>query len=169
MSKKRPPTWIDHSKIIDGFDEMRGKTHCENFEATCGRCGTEFVFTAADQKYVHEVRGVPIKHARRGAAFCKACATQQGEANRAQESLVQAVRAAAEAKTAAEGAPGDGKKLADYIDAKLEELRRRWSRRVASLLVGDIRRARVLAQAGEQKRLDAAEAALAKLSRRYPE
>ncbi|KIG17773.1 hypothetical protein DB30_02806 [Enhygromyxa salina] len=139
---------IDHTRVIDGFGELVGRTHYESFETECGRCGVTFVFSATAQKHVHEQRGVPIKRARAGAGYCSACATARGRDNRLRAKAsaeAQQLRAAAErAKASADASPKDGSKLLEYVVAKIRVLEHSWSQRAAERLLGDVRRARRL-------------------------
>lgn len=114
---------IDHSKIIDGFGELQGRSWYEPFETRCAGCRKPIVFEGADQKYVHEVRGVPIKMARR-VARCGECARARGRVNRAKAELVELRRAVERARVASKARPRDvGAGLA-YLQAHLALLER---------------------------------------------
>jgi hypothetical protein len=113
---------IDHSRLIDGFAELRGRTHYEDESLQCGDCGRAFVFTAAAQKYVFEVRGVPVKMRNRGAAFCDACRDVRARRNRAARQLKKLEHAAQEARAASEREPRNADVLLAWVAARVAHL-----------------------------------------------
>ena len=98
---------IDHSKVIDGFGEVSGKTEYADERVRCGLCGTKFVFTAAAKKYVFEVRGVPVKMRHRGAAYCDPCRDRRAALNRLLRAIERLQREHRRAVAAARAAPDD--------------------------------------------------------------
>lgn len=68
---------IDHAKIMDGFAELRGHVHYIPMNTFCGICDEPIQVSPASQKYLLEVKGVPVKFLRRGAALCKQCAQRR--------------------------------------------------------------------------------------------
>ncbi len=133
-------TPIDHSLIVDGFGEMDGRTIYEAYVTNCGRCGREFTFTPEAQKYVHEVRGVPIKMGRRGAAYCPNCANETAADNKARRELVKRMHIAEESAAACRERPDDfGLLLRHAINrVRLQEIEP--SPKAAERIVGDLRR-----------------------------
>lgn len=135
---------IDHAKVIDGFGDLVGRDVYEPREVRCGRCGRFFTFTAADQKYVHEVRGVPVKMADRGAAYCDACVPLRAEENRTARRRSRSLRAIEEARARMELDPRDAAATLDVVRAHLAILEQQPSVRSAERLVVLARRARRL-------------------------
>ena len=72
---------IDHARIMDGFGELQGQRTYLPFATFCGICDTPLVLSAREQKYLLEVKGVPVKRLRAGAAFCAQCAARRGRIN----------------------------------------------------------------------------------------
>ncbi len=70
-------TPIDHGKVMDGHGRLAGRSSYVSFVTPCVVCGTPFAFTGTAQKYVLEVKGVPVK-ALRGSAFCARCMKRRG-------------------------------------------------------------------------------------------
>lgn len=140
MRKAKDQAPIDHRRLVDGFGEMSSRTHYEGFESKCGRCGCAFWFSATAQKYVHEVRGVPVKRAR-SAGFCDACAKARGKKNRAHAEGARRRKEIASAKAASDAEPQDGGKLLEYAVASIRALEQNWSRKSAERLLGTVRRA----------------------------
>lgn len=63
---------IEHEKVIDGFGHLVGHKYYRAFPSTCSICGRSLVLSASDQKYLLEVKGVPVK-LMQYAAFCMQC------------------------------------------------------------------------------------------------
>jgi hypothetical protein len=136
---KRDSAPIDHSRLVDGFGEMQGRTDYEAFEANCARCGARFTLTAAAQKHVHEQLGIPIKRAR-GAGLCSTCRAAAGKAKRARVEQDALVRAAERARAMSTERADHGGLLLEYVVAKLRVLEQSWSVRSAERLLGEVRR-----------------------------
>lgn len=132
---------IDHARIIDGFGELTGRTHYEDRQVRCGECGIAFTFTARDQKYVHEARGVPIKMAGH-AAYCSACLPRRVAANRARRARDAARRLHEEALRAARERPRDPTALLGAAESHLRRLEHAPDRDRATEVVALARRAR---------------------------
>ena len=133
---------IDHGRIIDGFGEMIGYTHYEDRVLPCGGCGVLFTFTARDQKYVHEIRGVPIKFADRGAAYCSECVRARAAQNRARRAERDAQRLHENALRFARETPDDPLALLAAAATRLRRLGPRPTRGGANEVVHPARRAR---------------------------
>lgn len=101
------PVPIDHARIIDGLRELEGETHYQPREVKCGDCGVMFTFSPSAQRYVHEVRGVPVKMAERGSVFCARCVPPRAEANRARRRLNACLNAHSAAQVAWVERPDD--------------------------------------------------------------
>jgi len=71
------PLPIDHSRIMDGFQELARHASYVAFETFCGICDIAILATAFDQKHLLEAKGVPVKALRRGALFCRSCRTRR--------------------------------------------------------------------------------------------
>jgi hypothetical protein len=67
---KEPPLPIDHTKIMDGFSQLRAFTIYEPLNTFCGICDDPIILSPQEQKYLLEVKGVPVKFLQRGAAYC---------------------------------------------------------------------------------------------------
>lgn len=130
---------IDHGKLVDGFGEMQGRTHYEEFETNCARCGARIRLTAAAQKHLHERLGIPIKRAH-AAGLCSTCRAAAGKAKRSRVEHDVLVRAAERAKAASAERPDQGGLLLEYVVAKLRVLEQSFSARSAEKLLGDVRR-----------------------------
>lgn len=69
---------IDHARIMDGFGELARFSHYIPFRTGCGVCGARILVTVAAQKYLLEVKGVPVKVLRSGrGAYCTACISRR--------------------------------------------------------------------------------------------
>jgi len=74
-------TKIEHDKIIDGFAELTHHTNYIEFHVNCGICSIKICATPEIQKYVLEVKGVPVKMMKRGALFCENCSKRRARIN----------------------------------------------------------------------------------------
>jgi len=74
-------TKIEHDKIIDGFAELNNHKDYIEFYANCGICSTAICVTPEIQKYVLEIKGVPVKMMKRGALFCDNCRKRRARIN----------------------------------------------------------------------------------------
>lgn len=72
---------IDHAKITDGFDELTTHRIYRPLATFCGVCDLPIVVSPREQKYLLEVKGVPVKRLRLGAAFCQPCAARRSRVN----------------------------------------------------------------------------------------
>lgn len=81
MSKKKPTAIIDHAKLIDGFGELTSSPVYVPLETFCGICDAPFVLAPRVQKYMLEVRQIPVKMLQRGAVFCVACRRRRSRIN----------------------------------------------------------------------------------------
>ena len=72
---------IDHTKITDSSGDFVNIIEYIDFTTNCGICGVEFLLTSAAQKYILEVRRVPVKLLRKGAAFCDECTSRRSKIN----------------------------------------------------------------------------------------
>jgi hypothetical protein len=72
---------ISHHKLIDGFGELAASSVYLPFETFCGICDAPFVVHPRIQKYMLEVRQIPVKMLRRGAVFCLACRRRRSRLN----------------------------------------------------------------------------------------
>ncbi|MDF1699242.1 MAG: hypothetical protein P1U56_25530 [Saprospiraceae bacterium] len=77
----KPNTNIEHDKIIDGFAELYHHKKYIEFHSNCGICSTKICVTPRTQKYVLEVKGVPVKMMKRGALFCENCRKRRARIN----------------------------------------------------------------------------------------
>ena len=65
---------IDHSKLIDGFGNLEKHYRYISFETSCGICREKLIATPEMQKYLLEVKSVPVKTLHRGSVpFCEKC------------------------------------------------------------------------------------------------
>ncbi|MFO0570315.1 MAG: hypothetical protein U0263_32030 [Polyangiaceae bacterium] len=69
--------FIDHDKLIDGYGDLTAYTVYESFDTYCGICDAPTRVTAAEQKYLLEINGVPVKMLRGGAIYCRSCAERR--------------------------------------------------------------------------------------------
>ncbi|MBK7908303.1 MAG: hypothetical protein IPJ78_17320 [Gemmatimonadetes bacterium] len=72
---------IDHAKITDGFGQLVGFVAYLAFESFCGICDDPIEVSAAEQKFLLEVKQVPVKMLLRGATFCARCRTRRAKIN----------------------------------------------------------------------------------------
>ena len=72
---------IDHTKVTDGFGQLRGHGVYVPFATYCGICDDPVVLSPREQKYLLEVKGVPVKFLQRGAAYCQRCAKRRARIN----------------------------------------------------------------------------------------
>ena len=72
---------INHHKLIDGFGELDGAHTYVPFETFCGICDAPFVLHPRIQKYMLEVRQIPVKMLQRGAVFCLSCRRRRSRLN----------------------------------------------------------------------------------------
>lgn len=133
---------IDHGRIIDGWGELAGVTHYQSHQRPCGSCGATFVFTARDQKYVREVRGVPVKMDR--VAYCSSCVRVRAAENRAHRARSHAQQLLRDARCIAEERTDDPNALLGVVAARLRLMDLEPNPHAASELVGLARRARRL-------------------------
>ena len=79
--KDDTPVPIDHKKVTDGFSQLRGREVYVPLSTFCGVCDDPIELTPREQKYLLEVKGVPVKMLQRGAAFCQRCAKRRARIN----------------------------------------------------------------------------------------
>jgi hypothetical protein len=72
---------IDHAKVTDGFGELTTHRAYRALTTFCGICDERIVVSPREQKYLLEVKGVPVKRLRAGAAFCQRCAARRSRIN----------------------------------------------------------------------------------------
>lgn len=72
---------IDHEKIIDGFAELDHHKKYIEFHIHCGVCSTKTYVSPEIQKYILEIKGVPVKMMKRGALFCETCRKRRARIN----------------------------------------------------------------------------------------
>ncbi len=72
---------IDHTKIMDGFGQLSRSKYYQAFYTNCGICNEKTFVTAKTQKYILEVKIIPVKMLQRGAVFCKSCTKRRGRIN----------------------------------------------------------------------------------------
>ena len=72
---------IDHAKVMDGFGQLRGHEVYRPIATFCGICDEPIELSAREQKYLLEVKGVPVKFLRRGAAYCQRCTARRARIN----------------------------------------------------------------------------------------
>jgi hypothetical protein len=72
---------INHHKLIDGFGELNGSRVYVPFATFCAICDAPFVLHPRIQKYMLEVRQIPVKMLRRGAVFCLECRRRRSRIN----------------------------------------------------------------------------------------
>ncbi len=111
---------IDHSAIIDGFAQMVDRTHWESKEVRCDKCRRFFFMSAHAQKYVHEVRKVPIKHQ---AYYCADCLPRAVERNRQKRRLAEYNAALEAAALAVKSDATDTAAMVHYIRLRLDNPR----------------------------------------------
>jgi len=65
---------IDHTKLIDGFGNLARHNRYISFNTYCGLCGVDLTATPEMQKYLLEVKQIPVKYLQRGSVpFCEEC------------------------------------------------------------------------------------------------
>jgi hypothetical protein len=136
---KKDSAPVDHSRLVDSFGEMRGRTHYEGFESNCAHCGARFSLTAVAQRHLHEQLGIPIKRAQ-VAGLCSTCRAAAGKTKRARVEQDVLVGAAERARAASTAKADHGGLLLEYVVAKLRVLEQSWSARSAEKLLGEVRR-----------------------------
>src|SRR4051812_8228144 len=72
---------IEHAKLTDGFGELTTHRIYRPLSTFCGVCDTPIVVSPLEQKYLLEIKGVPVKRLRAGAAFCQPCAARRSRIN----------------------------------------------------------------------------------------
>jgi hypothetical protein len=72
---------IDHGKLIDGFGELWGYATYRPFDTFCGICDAPVILTPGEQKYLLEVKRVPVKMLQRGAVYCASCRSRRARMN----------------------------------------------------------------------------------------
>ena len=72
---------IDHARLSDGFGELTRHRTYRPLATFCGVCDAPIVVSPREQKYLLEVKGVPVKRLRAGAAFCQPCAARRSRIN----------------------------------------------------------------------------------------
>jgi hypothetical protein len=72
---------IAHSKLIDGFAQLKEYTHYLPFASFCGLCDVEIWVSAAVQQHLLETKRVPVKMLMRGAVFCEGCTQRRARIN----------------------------------------------------------------------------------------
>lgn len=81
MSKKKQSVLIEHAKLVDGFGQLTLSPVYVPFETFCGICDAPFVLAPRVQKYMLEVRQIPVKMLARGAVFCVECRRRRSRIN----------------------------------------------------------------------------------------
>ncbi len=107
---------IDHTQVVDGFGELSSRTHYAPYKTRCGRCGASFCFTAAAQKYVYEVRQVPLKS---NAKYCSRCVGVAASRNRKHRATAGLFRSVQESALAVTKTPQDPTRLLESIQARV--------------------------------------------------
>lgn len=80
-TKKEPLTPINHSSIIDGFGELHDSANYMPFDSYCGVCDKQIHVSPAAQKYLLEVKQIPVKFLKRGAIYCDECRDRRSRIN----------------------------------------------------------------------------------------
>ena len=75
--KKEPLVPIDHSAIMDGFNQLKAYRNYLPFDGVCGVCGQSMHVTPAAQKYLCETKKIPVKHLTGSAVYCDACRSRR--------------------------------------------------------------------------------------------
>jgi hypothetical protein len=73
MSDRNVIYLITHSRLIDGFGELSAARYYVPYETSCGICDAPFTVHPRIQKYILEIRQVPVKVFRDGGVFCVPC------------------------------------------------------------------------------------------------
>jgi hypothetical protein len=81
MSNRAEEILIDHTKLIDGFEELTKHRYYLPFQTFCGICDRLFELSPRVQKYMLEVRGIPVKMLQRGAVYCVKCRRRRSRIN----------------------------------------------------------------------------------------
>lgn len=63
---------INRNRINDSWGELIGKMYYRDYVTLCAKCGNEFLFTGGAQKYVLEIRRVPVSKIEQN-TLCKKC------------------------------------------------------------------------------------------------
>ena len=72
---------IEHQKIIDGFGQLDGYVYYCPLDTHCGICDTPFTLAPRFQKYMLEVKGIPLKMLQGGAVYCTNCRRRRSRIN----------------------------------------------------------------------------------------
>lgn len=72
---------ICHAQLIDGFGELKSHSRYLAFETFCAICDEPFTLHPGAQKYLLEVKQIPVKMLRRGAVFCVRCRKRRTRIN----------------------------------------------------------------------------------------
>lgn len=166
---ERPPSAevrIDHGRIIDGFGELSEQVTYEAYEAQCGLCDARFVFSPQAQKYVHEVRGIPIKMARRGAAYCQRCVPEAAARHAARTKIAERQREVQRTTLALREHPDDPELRLQSVVSRIRLLELEPSRRSAMNISEAL--ARLRRSNSESTELDRWEARMQELSEPRP-
>jgi hypothetical protein len=70
-----------HDKLIDGLVNWRSITAYLPFDTFCGVCDKPFSLSPRTQKYMLEVKSIPVKMLRRGAVYCVKCRRRRSRIN----------------------------------------------------------------------------------------
>lgn len=157
---------VDHGRIIDGFGELSEQATYEPYEVQCGLCDARFAFSPREQKYVHEVRRVPIKMARRGAAYCQRCVPKAAARNAARAQNAERQRDVQRTTLALREHPGDPELRLKSVISRILLLELEPSRRSAVNISEDL--ARVRRSIPESAELARWEARLQQIKERFP-
>ncbi|MAQ19047.1 MAG: hypothetical protein CMN30_30140 [Sandaracinus sp.] len=154
---------IDHSAIIDGHAMLAGKSHYEDRTEPCADCGEPTLFTAAAQKLVCEVHGVPVKLSR---AVCSVCRPKRTARRHRRESVAAADQRVDAATQRITEAPDDLRALLDLVEARTALARSgtATSREKTEHLLG-----RALRLGAEEKAVDDLRAAIDEAYREEPD
>lgn len=72
---------IEHNKLIDGFAELTKHRCYLSFDTFCGICDAAVTVSPRTQKYMLEVKSIPVKMLRRGAVYCVKCRQRRSRIN----------------------------------------------------------------------------------------
>lgn len=95
-ARQEPLIPIDHARIVDSQAQLVGFPNYVPFDTYCGICDSKCHVTPRTQKYILEVRRVPVSALRQGAVFCESC--------RARRARIQALRRNDRWRTVEDGA-----------------------------------------------------------------
>ncbi len=72
---------IDHLRVTDGFGQLDGHLYYRPLRTYCGICDTPFTLMPRVQKYMLEVKGIPVKMLKSGAVYCVECRRRRSRIN----------------------------------------------------------------------------------------